>query len=93
MTFRANSMTFHIETERWAFASVRRLESEREEFARWFYANSDGLTAKEREGGENLIGRLDELIEQKKDEAATRFFADRSRPPSAGSQLRFFPSR
>ena len=55
ITFRANSMTFRVDPEKWEFMTNRRLKDELDEFLRWFGYNMPGMTERDAVRGWNLI--------------------------------------
>ena len=65
ITFRANSMTFRVDPEKWEFMTNRRLKDELDEFLRWFGYNMPGMKERDAVRGWNLIAELKSIPENR----------------------------
>lgn len=65
MTFRANSMTFRIDPDKWDALPSYRLKDEFEEFLNWFGFNVGGMSEKDAAAGWQLIKQLKEILENR----------------------------
>lgn len=65
ITFRANSMTFRVDPEKWEFMTNRRLKDELDEFLRWFGYNMPGMKERDAVRGWNLIAELKSILENR----------------------------
>lgn len=90
ITFRANSMTFRIDPDKWEFMTNRRLKDELNEFLRWFGSNVDGMSEADADKGWALVKQLKEQLETRGIDTAEFMHLDSA--AVGGGQISFFPT-
>lgn len=88
MTFRANSMTFKIDPNRWPAMSNYHLREEFDEFFRWFGFNVSAMNKREANDGWKLIKQLKELMEERGIDTTQYMYVDSA--SGSDSQISFF---